>query len=195
MNIKLTCLISVIAVCSFSCRNTKKEQPAATPPESSENDFVPYVALLNDQIRLVDSTPLAIFKYTTGSNGKTDTTIIQREEFHQLAKEFLEPDIMSAELRKDYTANSFGDKTTRLTNFTYDTKVPAHPVQRVNLRFIPGSPSKLTSLDILKRSSGVTQKLYWKSDYYFHIVTEAGDGKYTRVEVSWNAVVPEPDMP
>jgi hypothetical protein len=194
MKKKWYCLLAVVTL--YACNSSKKDKPAQGE-DPTEDQYINYTALISDQIRLLDSTPLAIFKYTTNTSGKTDTVIIQREEFHQLAKEFLEPDIMQPALKKDYTVSNFGDVTTKLANFTYETKNPSHTVQRLNLRFKTGAGSKLTSLDMLKNISGpapVTRKLFWKSNRYFHIINDMGNGKYTRVEVAWNLATPEAEV-
>jgi hypothetical protein len=184
------------AIAFISCNGTKKTKPE-TPAGNTEDNLIPYTGLLREQVALIDSTPLAVYRYTTHSNGKTDTLLIDRDAFRQLAKEFMEPDIMSDSLRKDYTASSFGDQTTKLANFTYETRNAAHIVQRLSIRFKPGTTSKFTSLDILKVKPGIqpiTQKLFWKSNRFFHIVTDSGTGKYSRVEVAWNASVAESEV-
>ena len=188
---KLTLPLTIIAtgLLFAACTGSSKKEPKKPVQPSNEEDFINYTALLNDQLRAVDSTPLAIYKYTTSENGKTDTATIQREEFRALAKEFLEPDIMQPPLKKDYTASSFGDRTTQLANFTYETQNKEHLVQRVSLRFKPGALSRLTSMDMLKSVPGNAQaskKMFWKSNRFFHIITDLGNGRFSKTEVVWN---------
>lgn len=193
MSIKSFSRLIPIAVLFMACNSSKKDNttPETKPAEKTDN-FIPYVALLQKQIALVDSTPLAIYKYTAGSTGKQDTVLIDRAEFHQLAKIFLEPDITTR--KEQYTSSSFGDQTTGLVIFAYDTKDSAQEIQRLNLRFKPGTPSRFTSLDMVRKNSGHIQKLFWKSNRFFHIITDLGNGKYTKVEVAWNASAPEPEV-
>lgn len=189
MNKKRLLAITVICILYSACTGSNKKEAQKPVQPNNEEDYINYTALLNDQVRAVDSTPLAIYKYTTAENGKTDTTTIQREEFRTLAKTFLEPDIMQRALRKDYSASTFGDKTTQLANFTYETKKPEHAVQRLNLRFKPGAFSRFTSLDMVKNlpgNTGATQKLFWKANRYFHIITDLGNNRFSKVEVVWN---------
>lgn len=193
MNIKKYCWLPLMAMLFIACNGAKKENNTpGTKPEEKNSNFIPYVALLQKQIALVDSTPLAIYKYTADSTGKQDTVLIERSEFHQLARIFLEPDITSRQ--EQYASSSFGDQTTGLVIFTYDTKDSASEIQRLNLRFKPGTPSKFTSMDMIRKTSGRIQKLFWKSNRFFHIITELGNGKYSKVEVAWNASAPEPEV-
>lgn len=185
--------VTLFALFIIACKSSKKENPApGKKTEEQGENFIPYVALLQKQVSLVDSTPLAIYKYITDSTGRLDSATIQRDEFHQLARSFMEPDIMN--LQKEYASSSFGDQSTGLVNFTYTAKDSAKEVQRVNLRFKPGTPARLTSLDMIRHSGGHIQKLFWKSNRFFHIITDLGNGKYTKMEVAWNASAPEPEV-
>lgn len=184
--------VLVAAALFIACNAKKDKAPETKPEDKTAPGFIPYVPLLEKQVALVDSTPLGIYKYTTDSTGRQDSVLIERSEFKQLAKIFLEPDIMQQ--MEKYTSGSFGDQSTGLVIFTYSAKDPASEIRSLNLRFKPGTPSKFTSLDMVRSSSGRTVKLFWKSNRFFHIITDLGNGQYTKVEVAWNASAPEPEV-
>src|SRR5258708_1033197 len=151
----------------------------STPPvqkeDSTGTSFLPVADYLRAEISYVDSTPLAILKYTIRNN-RADSAFIQQGEFNRLSKEFLTPELDAASFSKDFTESSFMDKTTGYLSFTYSTRNKALSLQRVDVLSAPGAGmDKVKSIYLEKiypaGDTTVTKKMFWQTGRSFQIFT------------------------
>jgi hypothetical protein len=149
--------------------------PAVQKEDSVSTSFLPVADYLRGEISNVDSTPLAIRKYITRDN-RADSSFIQAEEFNQLAKEFLCPELAADIFSKNFSENSFMDKTTGYLTFTYSTRNKALPLQRVDVLAAPGPTTDKIKSIYLERTtpSGdtlIVKRMFWQTGRSFLILT------------------------
>lgn len=161
-----------------ACGNTPPGPPPAPKEDSTATTaYLPVADYLRAEISYVDSTPLAIRKYTTQNNRK-DSSFIQQEEFNRLAKEFLVPELATDSFKNNYSESSFMDKTTGYLTFTYSTRNKELPLQRVDVLAAPGSSmNKVKSVYLQKHSAEgdttVVKKMFWQMGHNFLILTSS----------------------
>ncbi len=169
-------------LCWNACRNAAG--PAGPSPgtdsltnkDSASNVFFPVADYLESEILYVDSTPLAIFKYTVQNNHK-DSVLISLAEFNKLASEFLPPELAPETLQRNYQESSFMDKLTKSATFTYSTTDRNLSMQRLDVQTGTGfrGSNEVKSI-YMERSvvSGDTtsfRKMLWRSKHSFQIFT------------------------
>ena len=195
-------LVSFFAGCclllSGACGNHQQPAPAqdkaAAKTDPSNEKFFPVADYLRSEIRYVDSTPLAILKCET-IDKKTDSTFLRPDEFNRLAAEFLPPEINAGNLEKNFTENSFGDKTTGYLSFTYSPRDKSQPLRRVDVVVSPGEgldKVKSIYLEKVDRQSDtlMVRKMYWQAGHSFLVITSlqpSGRSPEVRqLKVVWN---------
>ena len=182
------------------CACGNRQQPASASGEPPKTDtttdqFFPIADYLQSEIRYVDSTPLAILKSET-FNDRKDSTFLTPAEFHRLASTFLLPGLDADSLKKNYTENSFSDKTTGYLTFTYSPKDKDLPLQRVDVVVSPGrGVDKVKSIyleRVARESDTLTvTKMYWEARHSFQVITSLQPaGKtplFRQLKVVWDA--------
>jgi hypothetical protein len=148
-------------------------------PEVSKNDFFPALSYIQSQVALVDTSLYTIYRLEQRDSSKTDTIYVRREEFRQLANDFLSlPDITKGKLSKDYKEEEIVDETLNAVILTY---LPQQPdkvaIQRQEVVITPNltGESKVKSIyfdyRVTTRDSSVEKKLLWQNDRYFQVLT------------------------
>ncbi|MES2776354.1 MAG: hypothetical protein V4722_19415 [Bacteroidota bacterium] len=99
--------------------------------------FYPITQYIEGQIAYVDSTPLAIEKITFIDNKKVDSVLIDRQAFHELAAEFLKPDLNDKKIKPLYEENSFHDLTINTVTFNYTTTDRSQELQQADVLLNP----------------------------------------------------------
>ena len=158
--------------------NTAPDADSLARKDSMSNAFFPVGDYLMTEILHVDSLPVAIVRYTT-QKGRTDSAFISPAEFNNLAKQFLVTEFRDGSFQKKYRESSFMDKTTQSVTFTYSTPDRDLPLQRVDVLAAPGpahnGTNQVKSIYLEKTfTSGdtlVLQKMFWKADRNFQIIT------------------------
>lgn len=160
-----------------ACGTTPKSPPPSPAPkeDSTTTAYLPVADYLRSEISYVDSTPLAIQKYTTLDNRK-DSSFIQQEEFNRLAKEFLLPELATDSFKNNYSESSFMDKTSGYLTFTYSTQNKKLPLQRVDVLAAPGtSMNKVKSIYLQNifqaGDTTIVKKMFWQTGHNFLILT------------------------
>lgn len=156
-------------------QKSPSSQPVAGSPDSVKKNFFPVADYLRSEIRYVDSTPLAIWKFIIRDH-RTDSTFIEAPAFNRLAEDFVSADLGKDRLEKDYSEKSFMDETAGNMTFTYSTSNRELPLQRADVLVTPGlSKDKVKSIYLEKVFSRgdtvVVKKMYWKAKRSFLIVT------------------------
>lgn len=178
---------------------TSPPPPPVQKEDSATTSFLPVTDYLRAEISYVDSTPLAIRKYTTRDN-RADSAFIQPGEFNRLSEEFLAPELETALFSKNFTENSFMDKTTGYLSFTYSTRNKALSLQRVDVLAAPGtSADKIKSIYLEKvfpaGDTTVVKKMFWQTGRSFQIFTSLRlPGKApleNQLKVVWDTDNPE----
>lgn len=151
------------------------KQDSLQQTDSSKNSFIPVADFLETEILHVDSVPFALRKYTT-VNGRTDSGFIQVTEFNKLALQFLPPELHNGNFERDFTENSFMDKSTQSIMFTYSTTVTDQPLRRVDVQTINHYGAQQVKSIYLEKNrvagdSLILEKLYWRAGRSFQIVT------------------------
>ncbi|MDR3717050.1 MAG: hypothetical protein P4L51_29920 [Puia sp.] len=184
-----------LAIACHQKNSTNDVRAGKGGADSAKKAFFPVLDYLNGEIAYVDSTPIAISKYNTEGT-KTDSTFISPQEFHQLAQEFIAPELDSASFNREYEETSFMDETTKQLTLTYSTGNGKLTVQRVDVlaRQTDDGASKVSGIYLEKRENRhdtlVVKKMYWQPKKQFQVTTMAGPkGQDTRVrqlKVVWN---------
>src|SRR5438270_9978374 len=103
----LPALIVMVVACKHKPNNT-----VATVPDSqdsvSSGSFLPVAEFIKNDITRVDSFSGGILK-KANTNGKKDSAYIQLPRFHQLANQFLLPELDSVSFREHFAESSLMD--------------------------------------------------------------------------------------
>lgn len=179
------------------CNNAEMAPTSTQMIDSTQSakEYFPVLDFIRSEIRFVDSLPVGIVKYTT-QNGRTDSGYIKLDEFHQLAQEFLPPDLSEEAFESNFSETSFFDNTTQHSSFLYASTKKNSDVSRIDVLVKPENVvyNKVKSVYMEKFSenadSAVTKKLYWKAGQNFQINTEIRTPKQEvatkQVKVVWN---------
>src|SRR5687768_14375626 len=118
---------------AIACKQKPKQQAGAdqlTEDSLANSAFLPVADFIRNDILKVDSFSGGILKKVT-INGKKDSSYIQLPAFHQLANQFLVPELDSASFRAHFKEHSLMDETTQMVNFIYTQKQPDWTLQKV----------------------------------------------------------------
>jgi hypothetical protein len=190
-------LFPALFLLAIACKQTPKQQAGADQAlqDSLANTaFLPVADLIRNDISKVDSFSGGILKKVT-INGKKDSAYIQLPAFHQLANQFLVPELDSASFRMHFKEHSLMDETTQMLNFIYTQSQPDWPLQKVMVYLKPSLSDDKVNRVYMERefTSGDTviqQKLTWKMQEYFYIITvkqpKTGPAVTTMDKVIWD---------
>jgi len=171
-----------LALCYWSCKQKK-------------NDVFPALDFIKGQIAHVDTSVYSIIKLKPMTDSTYDTTYVKREEFNDLAKDFLETPDISKKFGGKYTEERMMNNDLGLVVFIATTKDEDLEVRRQEVRIEPNPPDdKIKSVYIEKtknnKDSSVTRRLTWYTDEKFQVVTIVQKGnekeKTSVMEVVWN---------
>ncbi len=166
--------IPVMLLAFTACNNAaeKQVQPVAETLEEKQR-FFPVTSYLKGQIYDIKQKGLTPIKYTTVKE-HTDSSMIQFEELETLAKEFLSPEIDSANLIDLYTESKFLDQTIEAFTFTYEIKSTApDSVQLLHWDvYVEPEKGKVKRIYMIKKGGpGKTLQLTWLSNKWFKTTT------------------------
>jgi predicted small lipoprotein YifL len=167
MNLKsviLLCIIISLAACG-------SDEPKKF--EQADKNFYPISSFIKAELQLVDSLPLAVFKYTT-KDQKSDTQLIAKPDFRKIAESFISPDITQEPLKKLYTESVFMDATINMVTFSYTTEDTAAEIRKIDI-FINPETDKVKNIYVERISRGgdstITQKMIWTTGKNFSVST------------------------
>jgi hypothetical protein len=180
--------IFFIVTIFYACKQKKTDEAVI------ETNILPYTSILLEQLKTLDSTPSATYKYNINSKGiVVDSMIIDKIELRNLAKAFLDKSIEDSLLKNNYIETSYQDATIEQNNFTYTTKEKALPIKSLTISFKSNAASTFKSLqitkDFMEKSIPIRQQLFWESNKYFLITTikdSASTVTSNSIKVVWN---------
>lgn len=180
-----------------ACNN--EPAPVASPQNNTidtvteKPDFFPVTAFIKGQIYEIKEKGLSPRQYIS-INDHTDSAFVKFEQLDKLLKEFLQPEIDSANLVPFFTETKFLDQTIDAFTFTYDPKTTlpdSIPLKHWDV-YIEPTTSKVKRVYLIKKTSdGKTLQLTWQSGQWCKtttLVTDAnGSTKIEKEEkISWD---------
>ena len=163
--------------------------------QQKKNDVFPAMDFIKGQIASVDTPLYSIMKLVALTDSTYDTTYVKRDDFKNLAKDFLETPDISKEFGGKYTEERMMNNDLGQAVFIATPNNKNLEVQREEVRIVPGPPDdKVKSIYIEKFSSNndsaVIKRMTWYTDKKFQVITitqkKDGEEKTSVMEVIWN---------
>ena len=154
-----------------SCKQKKKEE---------DKHFISVVSLIRKQVEHVDTSVYNIVKTVYTDSLHIDTTYIPREQFADVAKDFLDiPDLSDKKVAKRYKEDpAVQDEMINRVIITYTPVNPDNEEvkkQELLATPIPGQEARVNNIIIIReinnRDSFLQKKMLWQLDKSFQIVT------------------------
>jgi hypothetical protein len=165
-----------IAVILFlnACNNSEEKTTASNNPTTEEKpSFFPVTAYLKGQIREIKEKGITPIKYIT-INNHTDSVFVTFAELDEVLKEFLHPEIDSANLIPFFTESKFLDQSINAFTFTYEPKPQTPdsiPLTHWDV-YIEPEISKVKRIYLVKRAGqNKTLQLTWQSNQWCKTTT------------------------
>lgn len=178
-------LTGFILLLFIACSSEKKER------------LFPVLSYIKSQVAHVDTSFYPIMKITWLDSIRTDTQYVKREDFSNLAKDFLEmPDLAEKKYQAQYTEEKFFDQGLNRIVFTCKPKKSETAIiQQQETQIMPdpsGDKVKSFFIDLVtsNKDSLVEKKMLWKVDESFQVATliqKPGQPQITQImKVAWN---------
>jgi hypothetical protein len=170
----------------FSCSHNKV---------SNKKHFFPVVSFIKSQVTHVDTSLYSIVRLDYIDSLRTDTTYIPREQFQNLAKDFLElPDLTENKYQDLFTEDTIVDEMLDQVVFMYEPVKPenAYIKRQEVLINVAGDKVKSFIIEVEKntKDSSVQKRMLWQVDRSFQIVTslqkQGVPEKTSIMKVIWN---------
>jgi hypothetical protein len=165
-----------IAVILFlnACNNSEEKTTASNNPITEEKpSFFPVTSYLKGQIHEIKEKGITPIKYIT-INNHTDSVFVTFAELDEVLKEFLHPEIDSANLIPFFTESKFLDQSINAFTFTYEPKPQAPdsiPLTHWDV-YIEPEISKVKRIYLVKRAGqNKTLQLTWQSNQWCKTTT------------------------
>jgi hypothetical protein len=193
---RINLLIPALILLALACKHTPKKQDVVTTQDSTENkSYLPVADFIRNDINRVDSFSGGIVRKIITNGKKKDSGFIQLPAFHQLASQFLLPELDSASFHEHFTESSLMDETTEMIQFIYTGKTGEWPMRNVMVYLNPSLASdKVTRIymekDFTNGDTSIQQRFTWKMQEYFYIITvkqpKNGPAVTTMDKVIWD---------
>jgi len=162
--------ISLFLLIIVSCKHKSNDK--------EEDRFFPVLPIIKSQVAEIDTSLYTIKKVTYVDSTRSDTMFYRREQFRELAADFLSlPDISSPEYKGRYKEDKQFDESLNRAIFSYRPVNPENElIQRQELLIRPGPPAdEITSIiiDYIKsnRDSSVQKNMLWQVNKSFQVTT------------------------
>jgi hypothetical protein len=176
---RINLLLPALILLAVACKHKPQESTGPDQPAEdsvSAGRYLPVADFIKNDMVRVDSFSGGILRKMT-INGKKDSSYIQLPAFHQAASIFLLPELDSASFHDHFKEHSLMDETTAMLNFIYTPTRPDGSLRNVMIYLTP-SPAgndKVNRIymerDFTSGDTAVQQKLTWKMEEYFYILT------------------------
>jgi hypothetical protein len=154
--LKTTLVFLFSSIIIISCKN--KEQ--------DKKQYYPVYAFLEQELKLIDSMPLAVFKVHE-ENNKADTTLIEKKEFRKIVEGLMLNELSSASALNDYEEMVLEDASIGDITISYTTDVENKSIQKIDIHINPTS-SKIKSLyaERIEEIDGtkIIRKILWMAE-------------------------------
>ena len=162
-------ILSILPVL-LSCKGKKDKE---------EKNLVSVVSLIEEQVKMID-TSLYRITVIQKRDSIADTSIISRENFRKIAKDFLSlPDISSKTIKENYEESNSYDADMEVALFTYTAKDPDVEIRRETIMLEPapsGGESKVKSILInsirAEKDSTIEKDMTWHMGQRFQVVSK-----------------------
>jgi len=164
-----------------------------------EKTYISVLSLIKKQVAHIDTSLYPIVKVVYTDSLHSDTSHIPREQFAEVAKEFLDiPDLSDKKVAKRYREEpAVHDQLLNRVIITYTPLEPEkEEVKKQELLAtpMPGEDAKINNIIILReistRDSFLQKKMLWQMDKSFQVITiSQKPGKRevtTTTKVTWN---------
>lgn len=101
-------------------------------------EYFPFKAFLTNELNEIDSLPIAVFKYQN-RNGKTDTSIIEKEQFRKIATSLFELDLQEKKTIQAYKELVLEDTDIENIAIHYTTENQDYPIKQLQLNIKTGT--------------------------------------------------------
>jgi hypothetical protein len=170
----LPALLLLAAACKQKSKQTESTVQS-TEDSLANGSFLPVADFIRNDIAKVDSFAGGVVRKMT-IDGRKDSSFIQLPVFHQLANQFLLPELDSASFQAHFKENSLMDETSGMLNFIYSQKQPDLPLRSVTVYVKPSLQNDKVDRvymerDFISGDTAIQQKLSWKMQEYFYIIT------------------------
>jgi len=194
---RINLFLPALFLLALACKHQPKTTTGtvqSTEDSLASNSYLPVADFIKNDIAKADSFAGGIVRKVT-INGKKDSTYIQPAVFHQLANQFLIPELDSASFKEHFKESSLMDETTQMLNFIYTGTRPGWSLQSVMVYIKPSLAIDKVNRVYMERefTSGdttVQQKFTWKMQEYFYIITlrqpKNGPAVTTMEKVIWD---------
>lgn len=154
-------------------QNCKSKNGKAFTETSDTVKFFPVNLYFKGQIAKVDSFAATIYKITKHADGSViDSTPLTKQQFNQLAQQFIQYDIEDKSIHKYYRENTFADASTKSITFNYTAMDKTQPLQTIDVLLDQtGQQMKNVFLSMVLNNgdSIINEKCGWKNDTQFYI--------------------------
>jgi hypothetical protein len=193
---RINLLVPALLLLAVACKQKSKqtEGDVKTADSLATTAFLPVADFIRYDITQVDSFAGGIVRKLT-VNGKKDSSFIKLPVFHQLANQFLLPELDSASFHDHFTESSLMDETTQMLNFIYTVKQPDWPLKKVMVYLKPSlADDKVNRVymekEFMSGDTTIQQRFTWKMQAFFYIITvrqpKNGPAVTTMDKVIWN---------
>lgn len=162
-------VIPFLLLVLFACKNKASTGSAKAATDSSK--FYPLSEFIQEQITFVDLRNVEIHQKRV-SGAKTDSSIISKDQFKQLAASFLPLDISQPDKKKSYTETLFHDLSTTSYTLNYKSNQATDLVK--NMDILLDEQTKMVKRvfivsEIQKADSNIMVHHSWTANKQFQI--------------------------
>ncbi len=188
----IRCIAILFSFFTLACNNPVENiKPKPIEKEESQG-FFPVTNYLRGQVAEIKSRGVNPLKIDS-VNGKIDSVWLKMEDLDGAFKDFLEPEIDSANLAKFYQEDKFADQTLGTYTFTYTAQanLPTdNPLKRWDV-YISQETNSIKSLYFLKQFRDKELQLTWQSNNSckkVSIATDKSGRQFVESEqvIKWN---------
>lgn len=145
-----------------------------------DKTFFPIEGNIKAELNALDSMPVAVNRYST-RDGRTDTSVISKEDFRAIAATLYTPDIASPELKKYFKEAVFYDKTTEALTMSYTTASEKPEIRKIEVNMNPAT-DKVRSIYVEKQDAAALRKMIWTSGRNLQVITVPADGSSETID-------------
>ena len=172
--------VTALLLFAFSCNNAGETKAGDSKAGTEEKQkFFPVTSFLKGEIFNLKKNGINPLKFTT-VNDRTDSAWLKIEEIDDAAKEFLQPEIDTANLTAFFSEKSFFDQTINAVTFTYEAAgVLPDSIKLVNWDvYVDPDANRVKRVYMVKQQDKDTQlQLTWVTGKWCKITTIVTDEK------------------